>query len=58
MNGSYGFAIATLKVLAIVALTGSIARGLVGFGRWRTSLRNRLMDEPQSAGGELISERL
>ena len=43
MNGLYGFAVATLKVLGLLALAGSIARALVAFGRWRTSLRNRMM---------------
>ena len=42
-KGLYGFAIATLKVLGVLALAGSIARGFVAFGRWRTSLRNRLI---------------
>ena len=43
VNGLYGFAVATLKVLGVLALAGSIARGFVAFGRWRTSLRNRLI---------------
>lgn len=43
MNGLYGFAVATLKVLGVLALAGSLARVFVAFGRWRTSLRNRLI---------------
>ena len=43
VNGLYGVAIATLKVLGVLALAGSVARGFVAFGRWRISLRNRLI---------------
>ena len=43
VNGFYGVAVATLKVLGVLALAGSVARGFVAFGRWRTSLRNRLI---------------
>ena len=43
MNALYGFAVATLKVLGGLALVGFVARGFVAFGRWRTSLRNRLI---------------
>ena len=44
LNGLYGFAIAILKVLGVLALAGYMARGFVAFGRWRTSLRNRLSE--------------
>jgi hypothetical protein len=43
VNGLYGFAVATLKVLGVLAVAGSVATGFVAFGRWRTSFRNRLI---------------
>ena len=43
MNGWYGLLLAFSKVLGLVALAGTAARGLVAFSVWRSTLRNRLL---------------
>ena len=43
VNGWYGPLIAVLKVLGLLALAGTLARGFVAFSARRTAFRSRLL---------------
>jgi hypothetical protein len=43
VNGWYGLLLAIVKMLGLLALAGTVARGFVAFAVWRTAFRNRLL---------------
>ena len=51
MGGWYGLYVDALKVLGVFCGGGRAARGLVAFGTWRTSWRDRLVGNRRLHGG-------
>ncbi len=56
MNGWYGLVGNGLKVSGAVAAVVAAAKGIVAFGAWRASLRDRLMAVEPRVGCSSITE--